>query len=161
MKMHSCVGLESLSYEDFWKPIQELGIDISDEQVFLENVARRIYSLATYKLVRLSFPIEVSKEKQDFYKTPSNTALFIDKVKFIEGDGWGRYQILKGTQILTEFAKSKFIEESEAIIDPAFYMVEDVFSIKQIQGYGKLQIELLGWKLYPPGLMHPLLKMPE
>jgi hypothetical protein len=121
----------------------------------LANIAKTQFNLHNYQLSRLFFPIKVSK-KNTYFKVNSNCAIALKGLKFVEGDGWGRYRINRGANILCEFSKSKLVPEEGILINHIYYYPDDIMNITQIQGEGEIQVELLGYKVTPMGFLYPL-----
>jgi len=127
---------------------------LKEDKARLVNIAKTQFNAISYQFSRFSFPIKISK-KTTYFRVNSNCAIAIKGLKFMDGDGWGRYQINKGTEPQREFAKSRLIQE-DGILMNIYYYPDDVVSINQIQGDGEIQIELLGGALIPFGLRYPL-----
>lgn len=128
---------------------------ISEDKQRLIDIAKTQFNLQSYRISRLSFPIKVSK-KTTYFRVDSNCAIILKGLKFVEGGGWGRYHVYRGTEILVEFSKSKLVQEDGILMNLGVYYPDDVLGINQIQGEGELQVELLGIKLTPPGILYPL-----
>lgn len=112
---------------------------------------------APYNVNRLSFPIEVSKEKTEYFKVFSMCAIVLLGIKFIAGDGWGKYCIERGVDPLFYFEKSKITNEDGIAVSGLYFYPDDVLSITQVNGDGKLQLELIGFELRIPGAISVLL----
>lgn len=112
---------------------------------------------APYNVNRLSFPIEVSTEKTEYFKVFSMCAINLLGIKFVSGDGWGKYCIEKGVDPLFYFEKSKTKNEDGIAINSLYFYPDDVLSITQVNGDGKLQLELIGFELRIPGATSALL----
>jgi hypothetical protein len=112
---------------------------------------------APYNVNRLSFPVEVSKEKTEYFKVFSMCAIDLLGIRFVSGDGWGKYCIKRGVDPLFYFEKSKIKDEDGVAVSEIHFYSDDVLSIIQVNGDGKLQLELIGFELRIPGATSVLL----
>lgn len=147
-KTFKAQGIEKIVYHPDYK---------QEDIARLADIAKNQFGLSNFQISRISFPIKVS-EKSNYFRVKSNCAIALKGLKFIEGDGWGQYRIMRGTEILSEFSKSKLVQE-EGILTNIRYMPDDALNIYQIQGEGELQVDLLGFKVTPVGFMTPLINI--
>jgi hypothetical protein len=122
---------------------------LDEDKQRLSDIAHTQLGLNTYWIGRLSHPVTISMEKRAVFRVNSNCLVCLLGLKFIDGDGWGKYQIHKGTEIVKEYSKSRLIKEEGIITNSLIYYPDEIMIFKQISGGGEVQIELLGMKLTP------------
>lgn len=141
-------NVDTLIYSDTEK--------IDKARKLLEKIAREDLRLAMYSVERFSLLAEVSREKTASFKILSNSIVNIMGVKYMSGDGWGKYKISMGTQLVRTFTKSNLVKEDGVTIAEILYHTDDILIIRQDTGEGTLQIELIGLELKPPGALAAL-----
>ena len=106
-----------------------------------------------YYIERLSHLIDVSQVECTSVRVMSNSVVNIMGIKYMSGEGWGRYVLYMGTQKVRTFTKSKLMHVNGVTIDELLYHSTDVLTIRQENGEGTLQIELIGLELKPPAAL--------
>lgn len=129
---------------------------LHEDKQRLRDIAHNQLGLDTYQIGRLSYPATISMEKRAVLKVNSNSLICLLGLKFMDGDGWGRYYICKGTETVKEYSKSKLIKEEGIITNTIIYYPDELIILKQVSGGGEIQIELLGMKLIPLGASSPV-----
>lgn len=125
----------------------------------LVDIAVKKLRLASFYIGKLAFPIHISINEVVSYKVNSNCAFLLLGVKFVEGKGWGTYNISHGSLPLYNFKKPNIKHRVEGtIFGKAIFYPDDVIKIKQIDGVGDIDIELLGLALTPHTLKTPFEK---
>lgn len=116
-------------------------------------IAEEQMNLAIYRIARVALIADVTPEKPVFFKTQSNSLIEVLGVKFISGDGGGKYGFYRGSERIREFTKSKIANEDGITLGPDYILnyPDDVFGIRQLSGDGSLQMAILGMELKPPG----------
>lgn len=89
-------------------------------------------------------PFEISARQSFEYEVPSGMGMAIMAVKFLDGDGWGKYPIILKGKVYSFFVKKKNGNEDGAIFRTriCFLRENERLKIEQTYGEGSLKCAL-------------------
>lgn len=160
-------GLEKIYLKLKGKTFKAQGIEkiifhkdyLYEDKMRLSDIAHVQLGLTTYRMGRLSYSITVSMEKRAVFKVKTNCAICLMGLKFVDGGGWGHYEICKGSETVREYSKSKLVQEEGIILGSLIYYPDEILILKQVSGEGEIQVDLLGIKVTPVDFMTPLISV--